>query len=146
MPARQFLTEKEEQQIIDAIARAEEKTSGEIRIHIEHHCEVEPLKRASVIFHELGMDETHLQNGVLIYVATEDHKVAVYAGKGIHEQVEDEFWNDILTLIIRHFKEDAFEEGIEKAVNRVGDKLAELFPFHEKGDVNELPDEISYNS
>lgn len=146
MPARQFLTEKEEQQIIDAIAKAEEKTSGEIRIHIEHHCEGEPLERASKIFHDLGMDETYFQNGVLIYVATEDHKVAVYAGKGIHEQVEKGFWDDILSVIIRHFKKNAFEEGIEEAVHRVGEKLTEQFPYHQKGDINELTDEISYNT
>lgn len=145
MPARQFLTEKEEQQIIDAIARAEEKTSGEIRIHIEHHCEEDPLERASEIFHELGMDQTKYQNGVLIYVATEDHKVAVYAGKGIHKQVEEGFWNDVLALIVRHFKKDAFEQGIEEAVHKVGEKLTEQFPYHQKGDLNELTDEISYN-
>lgn len=145
MPARQFLTEKEEQQIIDAIARAEEKTSGEIRIHIELRCEEDPLDRASEIFHELGMDQTQYQNGVLIYVATEDHKVAVFAGKGIHRQVEEGFWNDVLALIIQHFKKDAFEQGIEEAVHKVGEKLTEQFPYHQKGDVNELTDEISYN-
>lgn len=145
MPARQFLTEKEEQQIIDAIAKAEEKTSGEIRIHIEHHCERDPLERASEIFHELGMDETQFQNGVLIYVATEDHKVAVYAGKGIHKQVNEGFWDDVLALIIQHFKKDAFEKGIEEAVHKVGHKLTEQFPYRQKGDINELTDEISYN-
>ena len=145
MPARQFLTEDEEQQIIDAIAKAEEKTSGEIRVHIERHCEKDPLPRAAEIFHDLGMDETQFENGVLIYVATEDHKVAVYAGKGIHTQVEEGYWDDILALIIQHFKKDAFEQGIEQAVHKVGDKLAEQFPFHQKGGENELPDDISYN-
>lgn len=145
MPARSFLSEQEEQKIIDAIAGAEEKTSGEIRIHIEHHCESDPLERASEIFHELGMDQTQYQNGVLIYVATEDHKVAVYAGKGIHKQVEEGFWDDVLALIIQHFKIDAYEQGIEKAVHKVGEKLTEQFPYHQKGDINELTDDISYN-
>lgn len=144
MPARQFLTKKEEQQIVEAINKAEQKTSGEIRVHIEHHCKKDPLERAARVFHELGMDQTKLKNGVLIYIATEDHKAAVYAGKGIHKKVEDGFWSDVLNLLIKHFKQDAYEEGIEKAVYKIGEKLQELFPYHQKGELDELSNEISF--
>ncbi len=139
-----YLTDEQEQHIIDAIAAAENKTSGEIRVHIESTCKREPLDRAARIFHELGMDETELQNGVLIYIAADDHKVAVYAGKGIHRKVEDGFWDDILKLLIQHFKNEQFEQGIAEAVKRVGSKLTEIYPY-QKGDVNELTDDISYH-
>jgi uncharacterized membrane protein len=145
MASNEFLTEAQEQQIIEAIRKAEKQTSGEIRIHIEDYCKREPLERAARIFHELGMDQTELQNGVLIYIASEDHKAAVYAGKGIHKQVEDGFWSGVLNILIEHFKKDAFEDGIEAAINRVGTKLSELFPY-QRGDVNELSNEISYRS
>lgn len=139
-----YLSEEQEQHVIDAIAEAEKRTSGEIRIHLEQHCDREPLVRAARIFHELGMDQTQQQNGVLIYVATEDHQIAVYAGKGIHEQVEDGFWEDIVHLMTEQFKKDEFEKGIADAVRMVGQKLEELFPY-QKGDINELTDEISYH-
>lgn len=145
MPARQFLTEQEEQQIVDAINAAEQKTSGEVRVHIEHHCDDDALDRAAYVFHDLGMDETKLQNGVLIYIATEDHKAAVYAGKGIHREVEEGFWDDVLKILIDHFKKEEYEEGIEEAVHKVGNKLAELFPYHQKGELNELSNEISFH-
>ncbi|WP_440999160.1 TPM domain-containing protein [Fodinibius sp. SL11] len=145
MPARQFLSEDEEQQIVNAINTAEQKTSGEIRIHIEHDCEGEPLERAARIFHDLGMDETKLKNGVLIYIATEVQKAAVYAGEGIHREVEDGFWDDVLQILITHFKNEEFEQGIENAVHKVGDKLEELFPYDQKGDVDELSNEISFH-
>lgn len=145
MPARQFLTEKEEKQIIEAINEAEKKTSGEIRVHIEHNCYADPLVRAAQIFHDLGMDETRLKNGVLIYIATEDHKAAVYGGKGINEEVEDGFWDEVLRILIDHFKQEAYEEGIENAVHAVADKLGELFPYHQKGELNELSNEISFH-
>jgi len=138
------LTEEQEKHIIGAIAEAERQTSGEIRLHLEARCPREPLERAARIFHELGMDQTERENGVLIYIATEDHKVAVYAGRGIHKQVEDGFWNDVLNLILDHFKRDDFEEGIAKAVSAVGVKLQELYPYR-KDDINELSNEISYN-
>jgi len=144
MPSRQFLSEQEEQQIVEAINTTEQKTSGEIRIHLEHHCEGDALDRADQVFHNLGMDETKLQNGVLIYVATEDHKAAVYAGKGIHREVEEGFWDDVLQILISHFKQEEFEQGIEEAVHKVGNKLEELFPYHQKGDFDELSNEISF--
>lgn len=144
MPARQFLTKEEEQQIVEAINKAEQKTSGEIRVHIEHHCKKDPLERAARVFHELGMDQTKMENGVLIYIASEDHKAAIYAGKGIHEKVDDDFWSDVLNLLIKHFKKDAYEEGIEKAVYKIGEKLQELFPYHQKGELDELSNEISF--
>ncbi len=145
MASKEFLTEEQEQQVIEAIQKAEKQTAGEIRIHIEEHCKREPLDRAARIFHELGMDQTEQQNGVLIYIASEDHKAAVYAGKGIHKQVEEGFWSGVLNILIDHFKKDAFEEGIEAAVNRVAAKLADLFPY-QRSDVNELSNEISYRS
>lgn len=144
MPTQEFLTEEQEKHITDAIARAENQTSGEIRVHIEHHCNTEPLDRAAAVFHDLGMDETELQNGVIIYIASEDHKAAVFAGKGIYGQVESGYWNDVLNILLSHFKKGSYEEGIVKAVEVVGNKLTELYPF-KRGDVNELTDEISYN-
>lgn len=144
MSTNGFLTDKQEQSIIKAIAEAENKTSGEIRVHIEHKSNRDPLERAARIFHELGMDETELQNGVLIYIATEDHKASVYAGKGIHNQVEEGFWSDVLNILLDHFKNQEFENGIVEAVKKVGNKLKELYPY-QGGDENELTDEISYH-
>ncbi len=123
---------------------SEQRTSGEIRIHIEQSSEQEPLEQAAFIFHELGMDQTQLQNGVLIYIAYEDHQAAIYAGKGIHHQVEDDYWSSILDQLIAHFKKQEFEQGIEETVRHVGQKLADLFPSDGR-DPNELSNEISYN-
>lgn len=145
MASNELLTEEQEQHVIEAIKKAEKQTSGEIRVHIEHNCDREPLERAARIFHELGMDQTKLENGILIYIASEDHQAAVYAGKGIHEQVEDGFWSDVLNILVEHFKQGAFEKGIEEAVQKVGAKLEELFPY-QRGSTNELSNEISYHN
>lgn len=145
MASKNLLTNKQEQHIIDAIADAEKQTSGEIRIHIEHHSKRDPLERAARIFHELGMDQTDLQNGVLIYIASEDRNAAVYAGKGIHKQVEENFWNDALAIILQYFKKGEFEKGIAEAVTKVGNKLKELYPY-QRDDMNELSNEISYHN
>jgi uncharacterized membrane protein len=144
MTSEDLLTAKQEQRIIEAIQQAEAQTSGEIRIHIEQHSDKDPLQRAAFIFHELGMDQTELQNGVLIYIADADHQAAIYAGKGIHKQVEEDYWSTTLDQLIARFKKQEFEQGIQDTVRRVGEKLAGLYPPDGRA-TNELSDEISYN-
>jgi len=68
------LSEDQEKVVLSAINRAERKTSGEIRVHIESHCGGHPVERAEVLFHLLDMDKTDLQNGVLFYLAMKDRK------------------------------------------------------------------------
>jgi uncharacterized membrane protein len=146
MAIQHFLTKEQEKQVVDAIGRAESETSAEVRVHIEEHCAGDnPLKRAEKVFHHLGMTHTKLQNGVLIYVASEDRKAAVFGGKGIHKQVEPNYWQDVLTPILNHFKQGNFAEGLVNGIEEIGRKLKEHFPHH-KGDINQLPDEIDYGS
>ena len=64
-----FLSAKDEEQIVEAIRLAEQKTSGEIRVHIEDQSSLSVEERAKEVFHHLKMDQTKLQNGVLIYIA-----------------------------------------------------------------------------
>jgi uncharacterized membrane protein len=143
MASEHFLTQEQEKRVVDAIGRAENETSAEVRVHIEDHCKGNPLKRADHLFHHLGMTQTKLQNGVLIYVATEHRKIAVYGGKGIHKKVEEGFWEGVIAAILNHFKAGNFTDGLVEGIEKVGDKLKELYP-HQKDDVNELEDEISY--
>jgi uncharacterized membrane protein len=144
MATNNFLTEAQERQVIKAIEKAEQQTSGEVRVHIEHHCKVDPLERADRIFHDLGMDQTELQNGVLIYIASDDHKAAVYAGKGIFNKVETDFWSDVLHILTEHFKKGEYEKGIVDAITKAGAKLFDLFPY-QKADIDELSNDISYH-
>jgi uncharacterized membrane protein len=65
-----YFSEEEKQLIVQAIQTAEHRTSGEVRIYIESHCEfVDPVRRAKELFQELKMYETSARNGVLLYVA-----------------------------------------------------------------------------
>ncbi len=75
--AEDLLSETERAQVRDAIAAAEKRTSGEIRVHLEDHIEDEVLDHAAFIFEELGMHRTRDRNGVLIYLSVADRKLAV---------------------------------------------------------------------
>lgn len=137
-----FLNAAEEQDIINAIQHAEKNTSGEIRVHIEKHSEKPPLERAQEVFFQLGMDATQTRNGVLFYVGVEDHTFAIIGDEGIDKVVEDDFWDCTKDIIITHFKEKRFKQGLVEGILRAGERLKKYFPYNDE-DKNELPDTIS---
>ncbi|UFH47759.1 TPM domain-containing protein [Flavobacterium galactosidilyticum] len=137
-----FLTKEEEQQIVAAICMAEKNTSGEIRVHLEKTTSLDPYDRALEVFHELKMDETELQNGVLIYVAVKDRNFVICGDKGINDLVTYEFWNSTRDVIVSHFKNGNFKQGLIDGITKAGEQLKKYFPYLE-GDTNELSNEIS---
>lgn len=140
---KKFFTEEESKAIVNAIADAEAMTSGEIRLHIEAKCKTENvLDRASEVFFQLKMNETAHQNGVLIYIAKDDHKFAIIGDKGINEVVPANFWDGTKEVMREHFKCGEFYEGIVFAVQETGYHLKHYFPLKDN-DKNELTNEIS---
>lgn len=138
-----IFTKKEQELIAGAIATAEKTTSGEIRIAIDKHCEGSAFDKATQYFAELGMDKTAQHNGVLIYLAYEDHKFAIIGDRGIDSVVPDDFWETTQVAMKAHFLSGNIAEGIIAGVSLAGEKLALFFPY-QTGDVNELPNDIIY--
>ncbi|MBT8258198.1 MAG: TPM domain-containing protein [Bacteroidia bacterium] len=138
----EFLSRKEEQDVIKAIRQAELNTSGEIRIHLENSCEKDPMTRAHEVFAILDMHNTQQQNAVLIYVAVNDQQFAIYGDKGIDKVVGADFWTRIKDEMASHFKAEAYAKGLAEGVKGVGEQLKSHFPWH-PSDENELPDSLS---
>lgn len=137
-----FLSAAEEQEIVEAIRIAEKNTSGEIRVHIEKTTSLNAFDRAKEVFHELRMDETGLKNGVLIYLAVDDHQFIICGDKGINDLVEPDFWDCTRDVMASHFKKGNFKQGLVDGILRAGERLKKHFPWQE-GDTNELSNEIS---
>lgn len=144
MEVEAFLTAEEEQSIIEAIIAAENQTSGEIRVHLEKALDKDPIQRAEDVFFFLGMDGTQNQNGILFYVAVDDHRFAVIGDKGIDTVVPDDFWESIRDEVLAQFKLGKYARGLVQGILHAGEKLKEYFPVDE-ADQNELPDSISKN-
>jgi len=143
MNAKTFLDQSAQDEIICAIKDAEMMTSGEIRIHIENHCEEPVLDQAAHIFAKLDMQETNLRNGVLFYIAVKDRQFAILGDIGINICVDTCFWDDIKEYMLGHFQQGEFVKGLTAGIRMVGEKLQENFPY-QADDVNELPDDISF--
>jgi uncharacterized membrane protein len=138
-----FLSDGEKEQIVQAIRNAENKSSGEIRVHIEYRCRSEPLKRAKEVFEKLGMTNTGGKNGVLIYVAVGDRKLAVIGDSGINNKVSPDFWHQVKEHIKGELAHGQFYHGICLGIELIGEKLMEFFP-HNPNDADELSDEPSF--
>ena len=137
-----FLTASEEAEIVEAIRKAESNTSGEIRVHLEAHAEIDAYDRAEEVFHYLHMDNTKNSNGVLIYVAVEDRTLVILGDSGINDVVEVNFWDSTRDIIIQHFKNGDMKQGLVEGILMAGEQLKRHFPY-KKNDKNELPDDIS---
>jgi len=144
MNASSFLTKEQQDNIRDAIKEAEEATSGEIRVHIETSLSGDVLDRAAWIFKKIGMHKTEYRNGVLCYLAISERKFAIIGDAGINAVVPEGFWDEIRELLEKHFRQEKFTEGLVRGILMAGLQLKEHFP-HKKDDLNELPDEISFD-
>ncbi len=138
-----IFSEKEQQLISEAVESAERFTSGEIRICVEKTCTEPVLDRAANYFKKLGMHKTTQRNGVLIYIAIQDHQFAIIGDAGINQLVPHNFWDSTKEAMLGYFKNGDLAGGITAGVKLAGEQLQTFFPYRD-GDVNELPDEISY--
>jgi uncharacterized membrane protein len=146
---RQFLDADDFDAITRAIAEAESRTSGEIRVHLERRVPrrffgrtPDALTRARHVFHRLGMHRTADRHGVLIYLAIEERRLAVVGDEGIHRRVGDGHWHGVRDLMIERLRSDAPREAIVRAIDAVGRALAEHYP-RRPDDRNELSNDVS---
>ncbi len=138
-----LLSASDKQLLVQAIQNAEKTTSGEIRVFVESHLnKVDALTRAQQIFIKNKMQKTEQRNGVLLYVALEDKKLAVFGDQGIHEKVGDAYWNQQVQIMLSHFKSENYVTGLTEVILAIGEALTSHFPYDRSNDVNELSDEI----
>src|SRR5690606_37939199 len=136
-----ILSEREQTLISEAVENAERFTSGEIRVCIEKTCSEPVLDRAADYFARLDMHKTSKRNGVMIYVAVEDHQFAIIGDSGINRVVPHDFWDETKDAMLTYFKKGDMASGIIEGVRRAGQELQAFFPYLD-GDVNELPNEV----
>jgi uncharacterized membrane protein len=143
--AADFFNAEESASIVASIEAAERRTSGEIRVHLETKCPGgDPYIRGRDIFEDLGMTATAERNGVLLYLATADRLFAVLGDRGIHERVDEGFWDAVASRMTVRFREEDYAGGLIEAIQEIGERLTTQFPYAgDENDVDELSNEIS---
>jgi uncharacterized membrane protein len=133
--------------IENTIRDTEAQHGGEIRFAIETALDLPelwqglaPRRRAIQVFGQLGVWDTALNNGVLIYVLLADRVVEIVADRGISAFVQPSEWDAVCREIERQFRAGRFMEGSVAAVQSVGRLLARHFPAQRRGE-DELPNQ-----
>ncbi len=142
---KEFFTAQEKEQLIEAIRKAETRTSGEVRLFVESRCRfVDAIDRAKEIFLQLEMDKTVERNATLVYVAVEDRQTAILGDIGIHQKVGQTYWETEVKNMLQYFKQEHLVEGLCQCISHIGEALHQYFPYERNIDKNELPDEIVF--
>lgn len=141
MHPKKFIEKIEEARIVAAIGRAEQGTSGEIRVSVSHRDRKDALVAARTRFLQLGMDRTPQRNGVLIYLVPRAHTFAIWGDIAAHKACGEELWKGIAARISPRLKAGQISEAIEEAVREVGEVLARHFPRGSDGQ-NHLSDAV----
>lgn len=136
------LTADDLEAIAAAVAAAERQTSGQIRVHLERRATGDPLDQARRAFRRLAMDRTRLRNGVLLFLALDDHGFAIVGDRGIHERVGPGFWDSVRDGLQVDLRAGRIREGIVAAVLEIGRALRGHFPDR-PDDIDELSDSVS---
>jgi uncharacterized membrane protein len=127
-----------------AIAEAERRTSGEIRVSVSTFFWGDVHRTAEKAFARMGMDRTAERNGVLFFIVPSRKKFVVLGDQGIHEKAGQEFWDAVAAAVSERFKKGDFTGGLVHGVTEAGRQLAEHFPNQGPRDVNELSDDVDF--
>ena len=140
-----FFSQLDNDRIVSAIADAERKSSGEIRVHVTRRKPEDLEARARSRFDLLGMTRTAERNGVLFYIAPSIRRFQILGDSGIHERCGADFWKEVAAAMEESFRRGQFTDGIVAGIARVGEVLAQHFP-RSSADKDELPNVIDEES
>lgn len=127
-----------------AITDSERSHGGEIRIALEASLDpaelfsdVTPRQRALQAFSHLGVWDTELNNGVLIYVLWADRDVEIVADRGFNGRISAEEWSEVCHRMEQLFSQGSASAAVIAGIQATGALISRHFPA---ADRNELPD------
>ena len=145
-----FLTDYEMASLVEAIQTAEDHSTGEIRVHIDNTtADVSDVKQdnakvAFEVFKTLCMEKTAARNAVLFHVNFEQKYLTIIGDEGIHEKVQQSFWDKLHDEVTAEFAKGRYYEGLKYGILETGFELKKYFPVNGENP-NELPNEITFS-
>jgi uncharacterized membrane protein len=128
-----------------ALEAAELGTTGEIRVSVAPFFWGDVRAAAERAFDRLGMAATRDRNGVLLFVVPARRRFVVLGDRGIHERMEEGFWERVTAVIAQRFRAGDYNGGLLRGIEALGRELAVHFPLGSDPDVDELPSAIDFD-
>lgn len=142
--ATPFLTDQQIASLVEAIHSAEEYSTGEIRVHIDTHTDVDHAKMALKVFEELEMNKTAERNAVLFHINFEQKYLTIIGDTGIHEKVSQSYWDHLHDYITSEFAKGNYYKALKSGILETGLELKKYFPVTGENP-NELSNEITFS-
>lgn len=147
MPAaKRYFSKQDQYEIAQAVKQAEQGHVGEIQVVIEGHIPATQAyqhnthMRARQLFAELGVWDTQLNSGVLLYLNLCERKVEIVIDRGLQQATQQQVWDEICQKIVADLAQQKFRIAVIDGVTEIG-KMLNHFYSHLQGDLgNELPD------
>ncbi|MGC4115696.1 MAG: TPM domain-containing protein [Myxococcales bacterium] len=141
MTRRQLLERLDDERIRQAIAEAERRSTGEVRVSISTFFWGSVQRNAELAFARLGLASAPERNAVLLFLVPSRRRLVVLGDEAIHRIVGGEFWAQLSDAVLERFRAGEFTEGLVLGIERAGEALAQHFPRTVPGP-NLFPDEI----
>ena len=148
MPAsKRFFNQQDQHAIAQAVAAAEQGHVGEIQVVIEGHMPareayyLDTRGRAKQLFAELGVWDTELNSGVLLYLNLCERKVEIVIDRGLKNATQTETWNKICQNIVVTLAQKEYLRAVTEGVNEIGRVLDQYYVETDLYEENELPNE-----
>jgi uncharacterized membrane protein len=146
--AKRMLDDDALRRIEARVAASEARHAGQIRVCVEAGLPLSYLRRgatardrAVAMFGKLGVWDTELNSGVLIYLLLAERSIEIVADRGVDRHVDAAAWQRLVETMRDAFREGRFEAGLEQAIDGVDALLVRHFPRVEgAAQRNELPD------
>lgn len=143
---KDYLSEKELDEISSVIGEIEKKTSGELKLCIKRkrgYLEDDYTSRELALneFFNLKIHETADKTGILFFLIMEERKFEIIADEGINSKVSQNDWDELAEEMKTKFSENQYSEGLINSIGKAGEILIREFPVKD-GDVNELSDKV----
>ncbi|RSE25516.1 TPM domain-containing protein [Acinetobacter johnsonii] len=149
MPAsKRFFNQQDQYAIAQAVAAAEHGHIGEIQVVIEGHMPareayyLDTRGRAKQLFAELGVWDTELNSGILLYVNLCERKVEIVIDRGIKQATEQEVWDAICAGVIEQMKQQQYRQALLLGVFEIGKVLTDFYqhgPLDMKNELGNAP-------
>jgi uncharacterized membrane protein len=123
-----------QQQLADAIERAEQGHAGEICVVVEASLTplqlwrgLGPRERALEVFAQQRVWDTQANSGVLVYLLLADHAVEIVTDRGLGA-ADDPFWTQVADVFREAFRSARIAPGCVAAIDAIGNELRCRFP------------------
>lgn len=136
---RTSFSERDLQEIREAVGDSEARHSGQIKIIIE--CSLSPWQvlsglsvreRAMELFSSFRVWDTEDNDGVLIYLLLSEKRFEILSDRGIDKVVKSEYWDRQAELLESALREGRYREGLLQAISEVTEVLSIHFPGAER--------------